>query len=147
MCKHVRKRLPEVELTGPRSFDGRGPSTATVPHQGTGEEEPPAADHTSYSAMSWTGPRISMTTWHPRLHSPNLGTFLPGSDPHCVYSSHSYLHHITTIFFFLMCFPSSFSAIVINSNTPSLKCQSKLHRDLRRTIVCLYAQSINLNYS
>ena len=46
----------------------------------------------------------------------------------------------------LMCFPSAFSATVINSNTPSLKCQSKLHRDLRRTIVCLYAQSINLNY-
>lgn len=57
----------------------------------------------------------------------------------------SLLHH-NYLFFSLCVFPALFSAAVINSNTPSLNCQSKLHRDLRRTIVCLYAQSINLNY-
>lgn len=113
------------------------------------------------SAPSWAG---GATSWPHRLrvqcrqgprylwalgiyvcfYSQGLGAFILGSLSHWMYSSHS---HITSVcIFFLMCFPSSFSATVINSNTPSLKRQSKLHWDLRRTIVCLYAQSINLNY-
>lgn len=87
----------------------------------------------------------SMTSWHLFPHSLSPEVLIPGSLSNWVYSFHSYstsqLH-----FSSLMCFPSSFSATVINPNAPSLKCQSKLHRDLRRTIVCLYAQSINLNY-
>lgn len=77
------------------------------------------------------------------------GARIPGSPSHWKCSFHSNCtsqwQFFVFFFLFLICFPSSFSAAVINSNTPSLKCQSKLHQALR-TIVCLYAQSINLNY-
>lgn len=84
------------------------------------------------------------TDWAPMPDSKQEHLFQADSHTECIPLTPT--SHQNYLFFFLMCFPSSFSATVINSNTPSLKCQSKLHRDLRRTIVCLYAQSINLNY-
>lgn len=89
-----------------------------------------------------TGPQVAMSSWHLFLYSLSPGAFILGSHTECIpLTATSQMS-----FFSLMCFPNSFSVTVINSNTPSLKCQSKLHQDLRRTIVHLYALSINLNY-
>lgn len=101
------------------------------------------ADHASSgawcSADRAPGGRES---WHLFLYSLSPGAFILGSHTECIpLTATSQMS-----FFSLMCFPNSFSVTVINSNTPSLKCQSKLHQDLRRTIVHLYALSINLNY-
>lgn len=156
MCKHVRKRPPEVELTGLGCWEIRTGDLqydySSCWDEGAGEGEgvgSPSreqvelpADHSlgcssvdrapdiltsipSFSKSRSVDSRLTLklSVFLSLLQAPHNYTSLPS----CV-------------------FPSSFSATVINSNTPSLKCQSKLHRDLRRTIVCLYAQSINLNY-
>ena len=97
-----------------------------------------------WGAAVQTEPQMPMTSWHLFLHSLSPEVLIPGSLSNWVYPFDSY-KHLTTLLFPHVSSQLFLSYTAINSNTPSLKCQSKLHRDLRRTIACLYAQSINLN--
>lgn len=151
MCKHVRKSPPEVELPGLGSWQtGRGGPTRCLfllqgPEWAGAEEwDPPPVSSWGYQRS--TPPEAALVSTDPQMSvSVSAGIdsilYIQGH----VLSAHSHFECIPSTptsqlsTLFLMCFPSSCSAMVINSNTPSLKCQSKLHRDLRRTIVCIYA--------
>lgn len=123
-------------------------TTPPAGNRKTGRWVPPAVRRRGYQLTTLpegavqTRPLVSVSTWHLVLDSLSPGAIILGSSHiECPLRSHP----ITTVCFFPNVFSQLFLTTVINSHTPSLKRQSKLHRDLRRTIVCLYAQSINLN--
>lgn len=138
VCKHEK----ETAWGGTDRRESQGTGREATMRQGTGR-------------AGGQAPPTSMCRWVSQLTTPRLvdrasdvwvlASVPSSSKPRIIYSRLSHVECVPLTptsqlsIFFLVCFPSSFSATVINSNTPSLKCQSKLHRDLRRTIVCLYA--------
>lgn len=102
VCKHVRKRSPEVELTGRGSWDTAEGESRCACFSSRGlagrawGEVLPSGSTWGYTASWWhlqghsgTGSQILLNPWHLFLHSLSPGPFILGLFSHWMYSFHS----------------------------------------------------------
>lgn len=142
MCVNMWGRACRRWTAWARILTGKGGPTLCLfllqgpERAGAGGWVPPSVSSWGYHLS--TPPEAALVSTEP----PDVCDWVPGIDSILyvqghVFSAHSHFECIPSTppsqlsILFLMCFLRSCSAMVINSNAPSLKCQSKRQRDLK----------------